>query len=42
MTNNNKAIVDAADASFTTMVKSFGYVVSAAGKSETEVVPTKK
>lgn len=42
MTNNNKALVDAADASFTTMVKSFGYVVGAAGKSETDVVPTKK
>lgn len=42
MTNNNKALVDAADASFTSMVKSFAYVVGAAGKSETEVVPVKK
>jgi hypothetical protein len=42
MSNNNKAIVDAADASFTTMVKSFAYVVGPAGQDETEVVPTKK
>lgn len=42
VTNNNKAIVDAADAAFTTMVKSFGYVVGAVGQDEASVVPTKK
>lgn len=41
MTNNNKAIVDAADQAFTTMIKSFGYVVGAVGKDETQVVPTR-
>lgn len=40
--NNNKAIVDAADAAFTTMVKSFAYVVGPVGKDEASVVPTKR
>jgi uncharacterized protein (UPF0333 family) len=42
MTNNNKALVESADQAFTTMVKSFTYVVSPAGQDETTVVPTKK
>ena len=42
MSNNNKALVDSADAAFTTMVKSFAYVTGAAGQDETTVVPTKK
>ncbi len=42
ITNNNKAIVDAADTAFTDMVKSFVYVTSAAGTDETTAVPTKK
>lgn len=42
VTNNNKAIVDAADAAFTAMVKSFEYVVGATGKDEATVVPIKK
>lgn len=41
MTNNNKAIVDAADQAFTAMVKSFAYVVGPAGKDETQVNPTR-
>jgi hypothetical protein len=41
MTNNNKAIVDAADAAFTTMVKSFAYVVGPAGQDETTANPAK-
>ncbi len=42
MTNNNKAIVDAADQAFTSAVKSFAYVVGPVGKDEASVVPTKK
>ncbi len=42
MTNNNKALVDGADAAFTTMVKSFVYVVGPAGQDETTVNPTKR
>ncbi len=42
MSNNNKALVDAADAAFITMVKSFAYVVGPVGQDETSVVPTKK
>lgn len=40
MTNNNKAIVEAADQAFVSMVKSFAYVVGAVGQDETAVVPT--
>ncbi len=42
VTNNNKAIVEATDQAFISMVKSFAYNVSAAGKDETQVVPTKQ
>jgi hypothetical protein len=42
MSNNNKALVDGADAAFQSMVKSFAYVVGEVGKDETQVVPTKK
>lgn len=42
VTNNNKAIVEASDQAFTTMVKSFAYVVGATGQDETQVVPAKK
>lgn len=42
MTNNNKAIVDSADAAFTTMVKSFAYVVGAVGQDESVASPAKK
>ncbi len=42
ITNNNKALIDGGDQAFTTMVKSFAYVISAQGQDETQVVPTKK
>lgn len=42
ITNNNKAIIDAADLAFTEMVKSFTFITGAAGTDETQVVPTKK
>jgi hypothetical protein len=41
MSNNNKAIVDAADQAFTGMVKSFAYVVGPAGQDETQVKPAR-
>lgn len=42
ITNNNKAIVEAADKAFTEVVKSFTFITGAAGTDETQVVPTKK
>ncbi len=42
MSNNNKALVDGADAAFIAMVKSFAYVTGPVGQDETQVVPTKK
>ena len=41
-TNNNKAIVNNADADFTTMVKSFTFVQGPAGVDETKASPVKK
>jgi len=40
--NNNKAIVNSADAQFTAMVKSFAFVVLPAGEDETQAAPAKK
>ena len=40
-TNNNKAIVNAADADFTNMVKSFAFVQGPAGVDETKAAPAK-
>jgi hypothetical protein len=40
--NNNKAMVNTADAAFTDMVKTFAFITGPAGKDETTVVPTKK
>lgn len=40
--NNNKAIVNTADAAFTDMVKSFVFVTGPQGKDEAQVVPVKK
>jgi len=40
--NNNKAIVNTADAAFTEMVKAFSFVSGPQGKDETQVVPVKK
>ena len=40
--NNNKAMVNTADAAFTDMVKTFAFVTGPQGKDETTVVPTKK
>lgn len=37
--NNNKAILDTAEAAFTEMVKSFAYVTGPAGKDETTASP---
>lgn len=42
MTNNNKAIIDSVDSAFTTMVKSFAYVVGAVGQDESVASPAKK
>ena len=39
--NNNKAIVNTADAAFTDMVKSFSFVASAQGQDETQASPKK-
>ncbi len=39
--NNNKAIVEAADQAFTTMVKSFAYVIGAVGQDEAIASPKK-
>ena len=39
--NNNKAIVNSTDADFTTMVKSFAFVVLPAGIDETKASPAK-
>ncbi len=39
--NNNKTLVESADAAFTTMVKSFAYVVGEVGKDETQVNPAR-
>lgn len=41
-TNNNKAIVNASDAAFTDMVKSFSFVTAPVGQDETKVAPAKK
>lgn len=40
--NNNKAIVNAADAQFTSMVKSFAFVTLPNGEDETQASPAKK
>ncbi|MEI7463405.1 MAG: hypothetical protein WCK03_03345, partial [Candidatus Taylorbacteria bacterium] len=40
--NNNKAIVNTSDATFTDMVKSFIFVTGPQGQDETQVVPIKK
>jgi hypothetical protein len=40
--NNNKAIVNATDGAFLALVKSFAYVTTPAGESETTAAPTKK
>ena len=39
--NNNKAIMTTADASFTGMVKTFAFVTTPAGESETQASPAK-
>lgn len=39
--NNNKAIIDTADAAFTDMAKSFALVVLPTGEDETKAAPTK-
>ncbi len=39
--NNNKAIQSTADTAFTNMVKSFAFVASATGESETQASPAK-
>jgi len=39
--NNNKAIMNTADAAFTTLVKSFAFVSTPAGESETQAAPKK-
>jgi hypothetical protein len=39
--NNNNAIVDSADSDFTAMVKSFAFVSTPAGESETQAAPAK-
>ncbi len=39
--NNNKAIVNSADSDFTAMVKSFAYITTPAGESETQASPAK-
>lgn len=41
-TNNNKAIIAAADADFTNMVKSFTLIQGPVGEDETQAAPTKK
>ncbi len=41
MSNNNKALVDSADAAFINMVKSFQFVVGPVGQDETKVNPAK-
>lgn len=40
--NNNKAIITAADAAFTEMVKSFQFVVGPSGQDETKAAPASK
>lgn len=40
--NNNKAIVNSADAQFTDMVKTFAFVTGPAGEDETQAAPAKK
>jgi len=40
--NNNKAIVNSADAAFTDMIKSFAFVVGPQGIDETTAAPAKK
>jgi hypothetical protein len=42
LTNNNKAVIEAADQAFIAMVKSFEFVTGPAGVDETQVVPLKK
>lgn len=39
--NNNKAILNTADAAFTTMVKSFAFVVGPQGQDETKAAPAR-
>lgn len=42
MSNNNKTVVEAADAAFINVVKSFAFVTGPAGQDEAEVNPAKR